>query len=87
MEGLGDFVGGIGGGGVDIFALDRLAKARGIAVSTEDDAPAVVLQAPGLREGDVLVLRSCSELKSESDLLNENVDVFAGVLLVDHFGG
>ena len=87
VKGLGDFFGGIGGGGVDILALDGLAKARGNGMSAEDNAPAIVLQAPGLRENDVFALRSCSRLKSESELLNENVDVFAGILFVDHFGG
>ena len=86
VNGVSDFFGGIGGGGIDVFRFDRLTEARGIGMSAEDDAPAIVLQAPGLGEDDVLVRRSGPRLEGESDLLDKDVDVFARVLFLDDLG-
>jgi hypothetical protein len=86
-EGVGDFFCGIGGGGVDVFALDGLAKPSGSGVGAEDNLPAIVMLTPSLGKDDVLTLRGDAGLEDESELLDENVDALLGVLLIGDFGG
>jgi hypothetical protein len=86
-KGVGDFLCGIGGGGVDIFAFDGLAKSRGSGVGAEDNLPAIVMLTPGLGKDDVLALRGDARLEDESELLHQNVHAFLGVLLIGDFGG
>lgn len=86
FESRGNFFGGVGIGGIDVFVGERLTETRGRGTLGNADDPVIAVQEPGLDHGDVGVLAGFAGSCGEGELGDDDVDAGAGVFVLDDLG-